>query len=322
MWQQSNDRDARLTQNRIEFKARTQASPITPSSHHLTEIVTEEPVKLLPAPTFNHYLISGFRTLRCVRSHPSHSTSSDEKSRHGSASLTLPIFTAHAAGPASPNLTKSFSPSREAVTHPSSHNHARNSHESQNPYLVVGLFNRVDGNPQEQLIELSNPTYLFWQLFWAIARLRGLGAILSLKDVKYFSIFTCDSATGSHVQQLLDHETEASLHSLLTAYNSWHSWEWRNKDAVELNVKWTEWIHGALNHGSHARSSVVEHQSYSLEIVLGWSPRRIAIVVFSPVVLSLVVGLVLNSRDWADEGNCEMSWVVATYIATSGGSEY
>ncbi|GAB7353772.1 hypothetical protein MBLNU459_g4160t3 [Dothideomycetes sp. NU459] len=94
---QTNSRDAKLTRNRIEFKARTAASPSTPASQHLTEITTEEPVKLRAAPTFNHYLISGLRTLRC-------------EPRHGSASLTLPIFTAGPPGSTTPSTTAAAAP--------------------------------------------------------------------------------------------------------------------------------------------------------------------------------------------------------------------
>lgn len=61
------------------------------------------------------------------------------------------------------------------------------------------------------------------------------------------------------------------------------------------------------------------HTHYSLEVVLGWSPRRIGLVVFTPVLISLVVGLVLNSRDWSSVEVVEMSWVVGTYVATTGG---
>lgn len=62
-----------------------------------------------------------------------------------------------------------------------------------------------------------------------------------------------------------------------------------------------------------------QHPHYSLEVVLGWSPLRIANIVFLPVLVSLVVGLILNSQGWKDPEIIEMSWVVGTYVATSGG---
>lgn len=58
------------------------------------------------------------------------------------------------------------------------------------PYLVIGIFNRVDGRPQEMLLTLKDENRLFYTIFWAIVKLRGFTGLFSLKDVKQFSIFT------------------------------------------------------------------------------------------------------------------------------------
>lgn len=91
-----------------------------------------------------------------------------------------------------------------------------------------------------------------------------------------------------------------------------------------LNKGWAEWLHKALNNSSCDPATTVcpvdltslprkhdsagevkdtekaarHHSHYSLEVVLGWSPGRIGAVVFTPVLVSLIVGLVLNSRGW------------------------
>jgi hypothetical protein len=60
----------------------------------------------------------------------------------------------------------------------------------------------------------------------------------------------------------------------------------------------------------------------SLEIVLGWSIFRISIVVLTPVLLSLAIGLWLNSRNWADPTTIQTAWGVASYIATAGACKF
>lgn len=271
-------------------------------------------------------------------------------------------------------------------------------------YLVLGIFNRVDGRPEEHLIHLENEDKLFRSIFKGIIHLRGVSGFFSLKDVKQFSIFTCNVETGVHRRMKLDTESEDALHQFFMAYDSWSSWSdwfdidqtnsrfkscirrilfwWKSSSALEdraatdsktLNLGWTEWIHRALNNGSyhaevvispidgtlvyphvhptgspngimygdsggHAKNNGNESMPstqrplpptsqidekplpvYSLEVVLGWSPRRIGAVVFAPVLISLIVGLVLNSRDWGDGETIEMSWAVGTYVATTGG---
>lgn len=49
---------------------------------------------------------------------------------------------------------------------------------------------------------------------------------------------------------------------------------------------------------------------------------RITIVVFFPVLLSLAVGLWLNSNDWTDLATIQTAWGTASYIVTAGGCKF
>lgn len=77
-------------------------------------------------------------------------------------------------------------------------------------------------------------------------------------------------------------------------------------------------MHQELNNDSHD----VLKEKYSLEIVLGWSVARIAVVILIPVVLSLVIGLWFNSKDWTDLTTIQTAWSIASYIVTAGGCKY
>ncbi|KAF1350674.1 hypothetical protein BDV97DRAFT_350121 [Delphinella strobiligena] len=328
---------------------------------------SKEVISLNRPPTFNHQ-----RASRCIR------TGSPSKARK--PENNLPVHTTDIDGSLEANQ-------RTGIV-----------------YLVLGIFNRVDGRPEERLIHVENEDELFRSIFRGIIHLRGVSGFFSLKDVKQFSIFTCNVESGVHRRMRLDTESEDALHQFFMAYDSWSSWSdwfdidqtnsriirrfffWRKEssaledradtDSRTLNLGWTEWIHRALNNGSYhvdiaispvdgslafphvhshgsasgimtgdpkrsANGSAIgnvngsmpsthplrptsqidekPHPVYSLEVVLGWSPRRIGAVVFAPVLISLIVGLVLNSRDWGDGETIEMSWAVGTYVATTGG---
>jgi hypothetical protein len=41
-----------------------------------------------------------------------------------------------------------------------------------------------------------------------------------------------------------------------------------------------------------------------------------------PVLLSLAVGVWLNSRDWADLATIQTAWGTASYVVTAGGCKF
>lgn len=57
-------------------------------------------------------------------------------------------------------------------------------------YLVVGLFPRGHPNPRERVVFVQHPKHLFWNLFWASFRLRGVsGTFLSLRHINGFRLY-------------------------------------------------------------------------------------------------------------------------------------
>ena len=56
-------------------------------------------------------------------------------------------------------------------------------------YLIIGVFNREDMVPNERFAQITRPRRLFWTMSYHIMRLRRMGGIFSLKDVKKFRIY-------------------------------------------------------------------------------------------------------------------------------------
>ena len=91
-------------------------------------------------------------------------------------------------------------------------------------------------------------------------------------------------------------------------YNQWQV----SRQAAQL---WADWIHREFNGGSYD----VVKGTYALEIVLGWSITRISIVILLPAMLSLAIGIWLNSSNWTDLTTIQTAWSVASYVVTTGG---
>ena len=59
-------------------------------------------------------------------------------------------------------------------------------------YLIIGIFKREDMVPYERFAQITRPRRLFWTMSYHIMRLRRMGGIFSLKDVKKFRIYKVD----------------------------------------------------------------------------------------------------------------------------------
>lgn len=114
-----------------------------------------------------------------------------------------------------------------------------------------------------------------------------------------------------HKQISLEQKGINDLRLLLLAYKSW----W-NSDRV--GVGWTNWIHKTINNNSSDPPANSDGTALSIEVVLGWSAVRISVVILLPTVLSLVIGLWFNSRDWNDLSTIQSAWGIASYVATAG----
>ena len=85
--------------------------------------------------------------------------------------------------------------------------------------------------------------------------------------------------------------------------------------------EWTDWIHERLNELKFEPDGGYLSKQLSIEIVLGWSPLRISIVVLGPFLLSLAVGLWFQSRNPMDLATIQTAWGIASYIVTAGSCE-
>ncbi|KAF4428927.1 hypothetical protein F53441_14040 [Fusarium austroafricanum] len=157
-------------------------------------------------------------------------------------------------------------------------------------YVVLGLFPQGSQNPKERVVFIDNPEKLFWKLYWATFRLRG-----------------CDTDTGAHKHIQLDNNGIGDLQLLMNTYKRWYV-------PRHISLAWSDWIHRTLNNSS---LDVLQGQ-YAIELVLDWSVMRISTVVLLPVLLSLGIGLWLNSSHWTDLATIQTAWGTASYIVTAG----
>jgi hypothetical protein len=115
-----------------------------------------------------------------------------------------------------------------------------------------------------------------------------------------------------HKQVSLEQKGTNDLRLLLLAYKSW----W-NSDRI--GEGWTNWIHKTINNSSTDPRADSDGNSLSIEVVMGWSPFRISVVILFPTLLSLVIGIWFNSRNWSDPTTIQTAWGIASYVATAGG---
>lgn len=106
----------------------------------------------------------------------------------------------------------------------------------------------------------------------------------------------------------LDSNGVTDLQVLLDTYKKWHV-------PSHISLAWANWIHFNLNAGSYD----LLKGSYSVELILDWSAARISVVVLLPVLLSLAIGLWLNSSAWTDLATIQTAWGTASYVVTAGG---
>lgn len=111
---------------------------------------------------------------------------------------------------------------------------------------------------------------------------------------------------------LVDQEGVNDLHLLFLAYKSWSI-------SDTIGKGWTDWIYKTINNSSNDPLVDTNGTAMSIEVVLGWSAFRISVVIVSPVLLSLVIGIWFNSRDWNDLTTIQTAWGLASYVATAGG---
>jgi hypothetical protein len=97
----------------------------------------------------------------------------------------------------------------------------------------------------------------------------------------------------------------------MTTYRRWHV-------PGHITLAWSNWIHCTLN---NKRIDILEGK-YAIKLVLDWSVMRIAIVVLVPVLLSLAIGIWLNSKVSTDLAIIQTARRTALYIVTAGACKY
>ena len=75
---------------------------------------------------------------------------------------------------------------------------------------------------------------------------------------------------------------------------------------MESDIRWDEW----------AVENIFD-RNISLELKLGWSVWRLALLVSSPVVLSLVIGFWYQSVT----DDVQTAWTIASYVVTAAGGK-
>lgn len=189
-------------------------------------------VHLMRAPTFDHYDSS---ISPCVRTeqrkrnrNPGLTHAKTMPMNNQEADLEAALRQVRSAPTGSGNLEEHQRDGPIPITGPG----FPKSEEHKHPYLVFGIYNRVDGRPQEDMLVLEDKERLFADIFWSIARLRGPAGLFSLKDVKQFSIFTVRtthfsdlSVLPNNLPDLLPHTViypREHTNSVLVRYDQWY----------------------------------------------------------------------------------------------------
>ncbi|KAF9776897.1 hypothetical protein IL306_004842 [Fusarium sp. DS 682] len=171
----------------------------------------------------------------------------------------------------------------------------------------TGISNRVFGVTRSSVIEFElrmQPTYVVLGIFPRGALNPQERIVFVDKPEQLFSKLRW-AALRLHNNGIGD------LHLLMNTYKSWYV-------PRHISVAWADWIHRTLNN----ESLHVQGGEYAIELVLDWSVTRISIVVLVPVLLSLAIGIWLNSKAWTDLATIQTAWGTASYIVTAGACKF
>lgn len=181
-------------------------------------------------------------------------------------------------------------------------------------YIVVGLLGNDECLPNEVklLVRKSKSEDLFKQIRRATRKLRPLPRrLLSLKRVSGFAIYQCYPTEGYHRVPVMDSKTKRTIQELYRDYRT------LDKD---YGHRWLDWIHLNFNNGSLDPAN----GTYSLQLVLSWSPVKIIFWGIAPIILSLAIGLWYMLKPTPNEDFLtvvQTAWAIASYIVTAGACE-
>lgn len=175
-------------------------------------------------------------------------------------------------------------------------------------YIIVGKIGKNDSLPRELLFWVKTPMDLPRQIASAEKQLRSPARrLLSLKRVGAFSLYQCHPGKSYHSAPEISNETKRYLAEMYRDYRT---------GLIGRNPRWLDWIHENFNNSSNNPTV----GTYSLQLVLQWSPARLIIWSIVPIVLSLAVGLgyMLKTHPGEDYvAVVQTAWTIASYIVTT-----
>lgn len=201
-------------------------------------------------------------------------------------------------------------------------------------YVVVGLMNKRTGMPKEVVSSISLANHeghwsVFPEIKAAIQQLRPWWKrVLSLKSIVAFSIYRCHPDEGYHEAcEMLDESGRPSqggvLASFFTDYTHWAASPDKSDGRTEeVSCRWGRWVRLNFNGADFEDTPPGQRPSpyLSLELVLRWSPLKIAIYGLTPILLSLVVGFWYQFTQQGDPiAVAQAAWGISSFIVAASG---
>lgn len=190
---------------------------------------------------------------------------------------------------------------------------AAESASGKSPYIVVGIMGNHHNIPRETLMGVTTPESLFRVVHRASLKIRPLHRrFLSFKQVAAFGMYMCISEKGFHVNVEMDHQTEQILSNMFEQYQS---------GEPDYGNRWLDWVQTQFNNDS---TNPAEGR-YALQLLLRWSPMKIAFWGIAAIIFSLVIGFWYQWRDypWAQPSDhvaiTQTAWTISSYILTTAG---
>jgi hypothetical protein len=201
-------------------------------------------------------------------------------------------------------------------------------------YIVVGLMNKRTGIPKEVISSMSLANHeAHWSVFPEIkAAIQQLQPwwkrALSLKSVGAFSIYQCYPDHGYHDACNIVDESGRPGHggilaSFFTDYTHWAANPGKfDPRTEEISCSWGKWVRLNFNSVDFEETQPGQKPSpyQSLELVLRWSPLKIAVYGLSPILLSLLVGFWYQfSHEGDPVAIAQAAWGISSSILAASG---
>jgi len=178
--------------------------------------------------------------------------------------------------------------------------------------IVVGIRAKEESVLQEKILFVVVQEDLFKQIRYAERQLRHpLRRLLSLKRVGAFGLYRCHPLQDYHSHPDISDETKRCLAELYRSYRT---------EKRDYQDRWMTWIHANFNNGSNNPKD----GTYTLQLLLQWSPIKLIIWSLVPILLSLAIGLWYMINPYPGEDHVvvvQTAWTIASYIVTTAARE-